>query len=82
MTVPSTSEQGGTVSFNSLDSTFNYTPPINFIGLDTIIYHLCDDGVPPYCFMDSVFITVATCDTNPLLDCDGDGVATDKKIQT
>ncbi|MEM1120213.1 MAG: tandem-95 repeat protein, partial [Bacteroidota bacterium] len=58
-TPPTTSSQGGTVSFNAGDSTFIYTPALNFNGQDTIIYTVCDDVMPmPNCVQDSVFITV------------------------
>ncbi len=56
--IPSSSEQGGTVSFNITPSTFNYLPPLNFNGLDTIIYSVCDTVSPSSCALDSVFITV------------------------
>ena len=57
-TPPVGSTQGGTVSYNPLDSTFIYTSPITFSGMDTILYAVCDNGVPIECVQDTVFITV------------------------
>lgn len=38
--------------------TLSYLPPVNFIGTDTIIYQVCDNGTPSLCDADTVFIRV------------------------
>jgi gliding motility-associated-like protein len=61
------SKKGGAVAVNP-DGTINYTPPLNYIGLDTVIYTVCDTATPPNCVIDTTFITVYP-------DHDGDGIA-------
>jgi len=70
MTLPTMSTQGGIVSYNPIDSTFTYTSPMDFNGLDTILYTVCDDGSPIECVLDSVFITVNPVNDPPVADND------------
>ena len=57
-TIVSTSG-GGTV-VNNGDGTVNYTPASNFNGVDTVIYTVCDAGLPlpAICVNDTLFVTV------------------------
>jgi VCBS repeat-containing protein len=48
---------GGTASVINGDSV-TYMPPLNFMGTDTIIYQICDNGVPSLCDIDTIFIRV------------------------
>ena len=66
VTVGAVSQQGGLVTLNG-DNTLDYTPPVDYQGLDTIFYSVCDTAVVPNCVNDTVFITVNG-------DTDGDGV--------
>ena len=61
-TIVSGPTSGGTASVANGDS-ISYTPPANFNGTDTIIYSICDNGIPSLCDTDTVFITV-----NPVND--------------
>ena len=50
---------GGTV-VNNNDGTIDYTPASNFNGVDTVIYTVCDAGLPlpAICVNDTLFVTV------------------------
>lgn len=45
------------------DTIIVYTPHPDYFGNDTIIYHVCDSGLPSFCAVDSIFITI-----NPIND--------------
>jgi gliding motility-associated-like protein len=66
----------GTVTVDPLTGEITYTPNPGFVGVDTLIYNVCDDGtpLPVQCDTAMVIITVTPCLSNPILDCDGDGV--------
>jgi len=55
---------GGTVTVLNGDS-LSYTPPASFLGADTILYSICDDGVPSLCDTDTVFINIVLTPNNP-----------------
>ncbi len=40
--------KNGTVIFNG-DGTITYTPFEGFVGVDSVCYRVCDDGIPSYC---------------------------------
>lgn len=64
---PYTTSQGGTVVINA-DQTINYTPPVDFEGLDSMYYDVCDDNIPvPACVTDLIVFVVSP-------DTDEDGV--------
>ena len=64
---PYTTVQGGTVVING-DQTINYTPPVDFEGLDSMFYQVCDDNTPtPGCVTDLIVFVVSP-------DTDNDGV--------
>ena len=54
----------GTVTILNGDSIV-YTPNNNYSGPDTIIYQICDDGVPVLCDIDTVFINVGVINGPP-----------------
>ncbi|MEM6316095.1 MAG: Ig-like domain-containing protein [Bacteroidota bacterium] len=47
--------------------SLSYTPPVNFAGVDTVTYQICDTGNPALCDTAKVFISV-------LADSDNDGI--------
>lgn len=47
---------GGTATI--VNGTITYTPPIGFAGTDTIVYQVCDNGVPVLCNSDTIFVSV------------------------
>lgn len=42
------------------DGSFTYVNNVNFTGLDSFIYQICDDGTPVYCDTATAYINVAT----------------------
>ncbi|WP_298371352.1 Ig-like domain-containing protein, partial [uncultured Lutibacter sp.] len=56
-TTPITNPENGLVVIN-LDGTYTYTPNSGFVGLDSFIYEICDDGVPSMCDTAVVYIIV------------------------
>ncbi|WP_147678517.1 Ig-like domain-containing protein, partial [Algibacter pacificus] len=70
-TIPVTVPDNGTVVINP-DGTFTYTPNPEFVGEDTFIYEVCDDGTPQACDQATVTITV-----DPLDLTDNDTYAND-----
>lgn|GEM_PF-4149710 len=48
----------GMVVVNPIDSTITYTPDSNFVGVDTFMYAICDDGEPALCDTATVIVTV------------------------
>ncbi|MCI5059086.1 MAG: Ig-like domain-containing protein [Flavobacteriales bacterium] len=44
-----------------------YVPDTNFTGIDTIIYVICDNGVPVLCDTDTVFINVIPVNDPPVI---------------
>lgn len=59
-----------------LNGNVIYTPNINYSGLDSILYQVCDSAAPLTSICDQAYIhiNVLSCDNNPAADCDGDGV--------
>jgi uncharacterized repeat protein (TIGR01451 family)/gliding motility-associated-like protein len=47
----------GTLVLNP-DGTFSFTPDVNFTGIVTFEYEICDTGMPVYCDMATVTITI------------------------
>jgi gliding motility-associated-like protein len=45
---PDSGPHNGTVIING-DGTITYTPYEGFVGIDSICYQICDDGIPSYC---------------------------------
>ncbi|SHF10455.1 gliding motility-associated C-terminal domain-containing protein [Mariniphaga anaerophila] len=65
ITWPMVDVQHGTVSIAS-DGAFVYMPDEEFVGIDTFVYRICDDGFPSMCDEATVWINVL-----PSVDCDG-----------
>ena len=47
----------GTTTING-DGTITYTPDTDFVGVDSFMYVICDDGIPSLCDSAWVFVTV------------------------
>jgi len=74
-TTPISGPDNGTIIINP-DGTYTYTPDNGFVGNDTIVVQICDDGapLPALCVNDTIFVTVTPCTLlDPLSDCDNDG---------
>ncbi|MNJ85101.1 hypothetical protein D3C87_25680 [compost metagenome] len=69
-----TPPSNGTVTIDPVTGEIIYTPNSGFTGNDTLIYSICDSGMPVLCDTAEVIITVIPCLSDPLKDCDGDGV--------
>ena len=61
-TNPLVDPKHGDIVINN-DGTFTYTPDANFIGKDTVVVNVCDNGAPATCKNDTLFISI-----NPLND--------------
>jgi large repetitive protein len=75
-TTPLNGPAHGTIVINT-DGTFTFTPDHDYVGNDTVIVQICDDGtpLPAICVNDTIFVTVNACSTsNPASDCDNDGL--------
>jgi VCBS repeat-containing protein len=46
VSVSASSSQGGTVTFNANTGLITYTPRLDFVGEDTVLYHVVDNGLP------------------------------------
>jgi gliding motility-associated-like protein len=67
-TIVSTS--GGGTATNNGNGTISYVPASNFNGVDTIIYTVCDQGLPlpGICVNDTLFVTVNAVNDAPIVD--------------
>jgi len=54
-TIPATSENGGIIT-NNPDGTINYIPPTDLVGLDTVLYQVCDPSGA--CVSDTLIIDI------------------------
>ncbi len=54
----SESPDNGSVSVNPGDGTITYTPDPNFVGVDSFMYSICDNGIPILCDTALVVVTV------------------------
>ena len=62
-TTPVTGPLNGTVTLNA-DGSYIYTPSTGFVGEDSFVYTVCDDGVPSLCDDAIVTITVISVTDN------------------
>ena len=55
-----TDPDNGTFEIDPVTGFINYIPNVDFIGVDSLTYSICDDGIPcePMCDTAKVFITV------------------------
>jgi len=75
-TTPIGGPSNGTITINT-DGTYTYTPDNGYVGLDTVLVEICDDGtpIPGICVTDTIFIEIINCDlTVATDDCDNDGL--------
>ena len=73
-TILSGPTSGGTANVVNGDS-INYTPPMGFFGVDTIIYQVCDPTM--LCDIDTVFINVTNLPDAPVANNDTETVTED-----
>jgi gliding motility-associated-like protein len=76
-TTPVSGPSHGSIVINQ-DGTYTYTPSVNYVGTDTVVVQICDQGLPlpALCVNDTIFITVNACSINDVLqDCDFDGLS-------
>ncbi|MFY0600890.1 MAG: DUF11 domain-containing protein, partial [Cyclobacteriaceae bacterium] len=64
-TTPIDDVGNGSLVINT-DGTFTYTPDIDFIGTDTFVYEICDDGLPSKCDQATVTIVVVKPNSAPV----------------
>ncbi len=64
-TTPVSNVSNGVLILNS-DGTFTYTPNLNFNGIDSFVYEVCDDGIPVQCVNATVVITVNAINDGPI----------------
>lgn len=50
--------QADFIGFTVSDSTISYLPTRDFIGIDTVLYLVCDRGIPEECMVDTLIVTV------------------------
>ena len=60
------------------DDSVDYTPATDFQGIDTFVYQICDAN--SVCVEATVTIDVGNCLSNPLADCDNDGLTNEDEI--
>ncbi|SFP13623.1 VCBS repeat-containing protein, partial [Chitinophaga sp. YR627] len=60
-----TAPVNGTIVLNA-DGSFTYTPNANFNGLDSLVYQVCDNGVPSLCDSGVVRFTVNAVNDAPV----------------
>ncbi|MFY0653953.1 MAG: tandem-95 repeat protein [Cyclobacteriaceae bacterium] len=62
---PVTPPTNGSVVLDT-DGTYTYTPNDGFVGIDTFVYQVCDDGTPSICDEATVTITVISTNEPPV----------------
>ncbi|MBL7784760.1 MAG: tandem-95 repeat protein [Chitinophagales bacterium] len=68
-TTPITNPTNGTVTINT-NGTYTYTPNTGFIGTDSFVYEICDNGTPPLC--DQTIVTIDIIPNNDNITFAGD----------
>ncbi len=66
-TTPVVGPENGTLLLNE-DGTFDYTPDPDFVGTDSFVYSVCDDGTPEACDEATVILTVNPGNTTDAID--------------
>ncbi|HTF06319.1 MAG TPA: Ig-like domain-containing protein, partial [Bacteroidia bacterium] len=71
-------------SFTINGNAIDYTPNVGFVGTDTLVYVVCDDGTPELCDTAFVFIHVYAfyIENNTATICNGDSVFLEGAYQT
>lgn len=73
--------RGGTATANTTTGNITYTPPTDFVGVDTVRYTICDNQTPSMCGSAYQIVTVLPVSSNTTLAND-DFVQTDYNIAT
>ncbi len=71
----------GTATINTLTGTITYIPNANYYGQDSIMYTLCDSGMPVYCDTAWIYITLNPVNDAPFAIDDFDTTVKDSCIQ-
>src|SRR6185369_12096362 len=81
-TSPVSGPNYGTISIDTLGN-YTYTPVTNFNGIDTVVFVVCDRGIPlpGICENDTLFITVAAANDFPDATNDSAGVCLGASVQ-
>ncbi|HOY32630.1 MAG TPA: HYR domain-containing protein, partial [Bacteroidales bacterium] len=58
----------GTITINPGTGEITYTPDPNYNGTDTLVYEVCDSGIPSYCDTALVIITVTPVNDPPVVN--------------
>ncbi|MEL0645729.1 Ig-like domain-containing protein, partial [Olleya sp. Ti.3.14] len=53
-----TTAQGVTVTIDANTGVFTYTPNAGYVGTDSFVYTICDNGTPQACDQATVYLTV------------------------
>jgi len=61
-----TNPNNGTITLDTLTGVYTYCPDTNFIGVDTLVYIICDNGAPALCDTAVVIITVNSKNDSPI----------------
>ena len=81
-TMPAYSHQGGSISYLSSDSLLTYIPSFHYVGLDTLVYQVCDTTLPSnLCSYDTLFIRVKDQEHIPVTKNDTIAVNEDEAVQ-
>ncbi len=68
-TAPVINVTNGTLTLNA-DGTFDYIPNLNYVGVDSFEYKVCNDGTPSLCDTAMVYITVTPVNDKPVAEDD------------
>ena len=73
----------GGITANS-DGTYTYTPNLNYVGEDMVVFSICDDGtpLPSLCSNDTLFITVTPQNDAPIANIDNNSTDEDVPVST
>ena len=71
----------GTATVDTLTGTITYIPNANFYGQDSIMYTICDSGMPVYCDTAWIYITINPINDAPLAVDDFGATVEDSCIQ-
>jgi gliding motility-associated-like protein len=60
----------GTATVDTINGTVTYTPFANYFGADSIMYSVCDLGIPVYCDTSWIYITITPVNDAPVANDD------------
>ncbi|MBP0905091.1 tandem-95 repeat protein [Mariniflexile gromovii] len=67
-TTPVSNVTNGVLSLNT-NGSFTYTPNAGFIGADSFVYRVCDNGTPQACDQATVYITITDAEAPFIVNC-------------